>query len=83
MSVDKIVDGINPEDDPIDRRILYELSGARLNEEDFHSDSSADEDEDEGDGGDSEFTIGARGRFTTFKELSHRADTVGSRESLL
>ena len=45
MSVEAIVKGMRPREDSIDKRILYELSGLRLNDSDFKDDSSFEEDD--------------------------------------
>ena len=47
QSVDSIVKGLHPHDNAIDRRILFELAGVRLDEGDFRDESSFEfEDED-------------------------------------
>jgi len=44
-----ILDGFNPEDDPIDRRLLFEVTGLRLFAEEFQETGSSDLEEDEED----------------------------------
>ena len=44
-SVEAIVNGLNPLESSIDKRIVYELSGIKLNDTDFNDDTSFDEDE--------------------------------------
>ena len=44
MSIEQIVNGLEPKDDPIDRRIMYELAGVRLHESDFKDDSTIEDD---------------------------------------
>ena len=46
MSVETIVNSIKPDQDEIDRRLIYELAGIRLNESDNDFDSSFEEDND-------------------------------------
>ena len=45
ISTNKIADECNPVDDPIDRRILYELTDLKVNSDDYKDDSSIHEDE--------------------------------------
>ena len=46
-SVDSIVRGLNPEENRIDRRILYELAGVKLDKDDYNDESSFSEDPNE------------------------------------
>ena len=47
MSVDAIIKGLIPAENSIDKRILYELSGEKLNESDFNDDTSFEDENDE------------------------------------
>ena len=47
MSVDAIIKGLIPAENSIDQRILYELSGDKLNESDFNDDTSFEDENDE------------------------------------
>lgn len=47
MSIESIVNGLEPKEDPIDRRIMYELAGVRLHEQDFRDDSEIEDDIEE------------------------------------
>lgn len=49
MSIDRIVDECKPDEDPIDRRILYELTGRKAFEDDYLDDSSMSEEKEEDD----------------------------------
>ena len=49
MSVESIIKGLRPEQDMVDRRILYELAGIRLDEADFQQDLSSFESDQEED----------------------------------
>ena len=48
MSVDSIVNGLKPDEDPIDKRILFELAGVKLNDFDYAESSSSFSEDDEG-----------------------------------
>lgn len=43
-TAEQLVDGIDPVNDIHDRRILFELTGRRVEEEDYHNDTSFEED---------------------------------------
>ena len=47
MSVDAIIKGLIPAENSIDQRILYELSGEKLNESDFNDDTSFEDEDNE------------------------------------
>ena len=45
VSTDALSKGFDPENDPLDRRLLYEVTGMRLDEQDYRGeDTSSDED---------------------------------------
>ena len=39
MSAEQLIDGFDPLSDKIDRRVLYEITGRKLNPEDYWDDS--------------------------------------------
>ena len=43
ISVDRMINECEPYADIYDRRILYELTGMKLNEDDYHDDSSIED----------------------------------------
>ena len=47
MSVEAIVKGLRPSEDTIDKRILYKLTGNRLDVADYRDDSSYETEEEE------------------------------------
>ena len=54
----KILDGFDPENDKMDRRILYEVTGLLLNKDEFFDDDSSDSDKElplEDDGNDPQY----------------------------
>ena len=50
LSVDSIVKGLHPHDNAIDRRILFELAGVRLDEDEFREESSFESEDDKSGG---------------------------------
>ena len=44
MSAEQLIDGFDPLADKIDRRILYEITGRKLNPDDYWDDSDQDPD---------------------------------------
>ena len=45
MSIEKIVNGMRPETDSIDKRILYELAGIGMSRSEIEDESSFEEDD--------------------------------------
>ena len=39
MSAEQLIDGFDPLNDKIDRRVLYEITGRKLNQDDYWDDS--------------------------------------------
>ena len=46
MTAEQLIDGFDPLNDQVDRRILYEITGRKLNQEDYWDDSDQDPDND-------------------------------------
>ena len=53
MSVESILKGLRPDQDLVDRRIIYELAGIRMDEADFQDETSFESDENSHDVDDS------------------------------
>ena len=45
-AISKVLIGFDPDINPIDRRILYEVTRMRLHEDEFHDQSSSNSDDD-------------------------------------
>ena len=46
MSIETMINGLEPEHDAADRRLLFDVTGIKLDENDYQDESSLDEDDD-------------------------------------